>query len=272
MPLKTKAEPIRGLTINWFYSDKELRTPIKIYIYELPNIIVKSNTSVGEYYLRQQLKGLMKPFEADFYIDKNYAWGISPPCHNIFKIGICGHEEKVIKNVFNLLINFIKKYKIPFKNIFFCGTLKSFQEDFALAAECLGVEIKKDINFDEQIKQQEIPECKCQVYFNKTWQIPDNKHDVCGIWVKINVGKIVYRVHFYNREWSKWQDNDTQIKSETPIDGIQYEFTSDDYKLEYQVSLQGRKIPWKEKTLFSPYGKPIQSIDFRLIEKEDNCE
>jgi hypothetical protein len=94
----------------------------------------------------------MSPFEADFYVDKNYAWGISPPCHNIFKIGTCGHEEKVIKNVFNLLINFIKKYKIPFKNIFFCGTLKSFQENFVLAAEGLGIEVKKDINFDEQIK------------------------------------------------------------------------------------------------------------------------
>jgi hypothetical protein len=94
----------------------------------------------------------MSPFEADFYVDKNYVWGISPPCHNIFKIGICGHEEKDIKNVFNLLINFMKKYKIPFKNIFFCGTLKSFQENFALAAEGLGIEVKKDINFDEQIK------------------------------------------------------------------------------------------------------------------------
>ena len=272
MPLKTKPELIRGLTINWFQSNKELRTPVKIYIYELPNIIVKSNTSMGEYYLRQQLRGLMEPFEADLYIDKNYAWGVSPPCHNIFKIGTCGHNEKVIKNVYNLLINFIKKYKIPFKNIFFCGELIKFQADFAVAAEHLGIETKKDINFDEQLKKDVLPKCQYQVYFNNNWQSPDSIHNITGLWIKTNVGEITFRVHFYNREWSKWQKNDTQIKSETPIDGLQYECTSDKYKLEYQVLLQGRRLPWKEKTLFSPYGKFIQSIDFRLIKKEDNCE
>ena len=273
MPLKTKPELIRGLTINWFQSNKELRTPVKIYIYELPNIIVKSNTSMGEYYLRQQLRGLMKPFEADLYIDKNYAWGVSPPCHNIFKIGLCGLGEKTIKNVFNLLINFIKKYKIPFKNIFFCGSLTKFQSDFATAAEQLGIEVKKDINFDNELKEDVIPECKYQVYFNNNWQLSDNIHAITGLLLNSNIGQLTYRVHFYNREWSKWENNNTPIQSESSIDGLQYEFISDNYQLEHQVILQdNRKLPWKSKTLFAPYGKFIQSINFRLIKKEENCE
>jgi len=53
MPLKSKREYGKGILINQIETNnKKEEIPFNIYIYQLPEIVVKSNTTMGEYYMR----------------------------------------------------------------------------------------------------------------------------------------------------------------------------------------------------------------------------
>lgn len=269
MPLKSQRTYINGILNNCInIKDNIKEIPFNIYVYQLPDIIVKSNTTMEEYYIRQQLRGVMKPFNAHYYIGKRTIWSVVPAAHQILTVAICGTHQKTYSNTIKVLIYLLKKYKISLNQIFFNFQNDSFLEELKLEARKNDIE-KHQAILEEQ-KIEVLPQIYYKVLIHNNWQIPDDQHYIKGIQIKSNIGVLNYRIHYYNREWSKWANNDEQIFSnDSYVDGFQLEFTDDEYKIEFMVLLEGRgRLPWKDKTQFSPYGKLIKSIDFRLIKKE----
>lgn len=269
MPLKSKRTYINGVQNNYIENNnnKNNKIPFNIYVYQLPDIIVKSNTTMEEYYMRQQLKNLMQPFYADYYVGKRTIWSITPPAEQVLKIGICGSNEKTYLNTIKLLIFLSKKYTIKLNQIFFSFQNQYFFELFKQEAQKHEL---KTVKIEIKEEQEIIPKVYYKVLINNNWQIPDDQYYINGLQIKCNIGAINYRIHYYNREWSKWVGNNEQIFSnDAYVDGFQLEFVDDKYQLEFTVLLEGRgKINWKSKSQFSPYGKLIKSIDFRLRKKE----
>lgn len=269
MPLKSQREYGKGILINNVESNNiKEEIPFNIYVYQLPEIIVKSNTTMGEYYTRQQLRGLMEPFNCDYYVDKLSAWCIYPAYHKVLKIGICGFDNKVYKNVIKLLIYLAKKYNITIDRIFFKFNNEELIENFKNEAYNNNIE---EIHFKiEEPKFHISPRCQREVMINRSWQEPDYINPITGIKVSVNIGELHYRVHYYQQDWSKWVNNGEELYSQTiNIDGFQFQYDAEDYELEFQTLLQGRgKTQWKNKSLTVPYNQFIKDIDFRLIKKE----
>lgn len=268
MPLKSKRTYINGILNNYLeIKNNNNEIPFNIYVYQMPDIIVKSNTTMEEYYMRQQLKGLLEPFYAHYYVGKRTIWSVAPAQHKILKVGICGNNSRSYLNTIKLLIFLSKKYTIGLNQIFFSFKNEEFFEIFKEEAQKHEIkEIKLEIKEEKEI----IPQVYYKVLINNNWQIPDDQHYINGLQIKCNVGIINYRIHYYNREWSKWVGNNEKIYSnDAYADGFQLEFIDDKYQLEFTVLLEGRgKINWRSKSQFSPYGKLIKSIDFRLRKKE----
>lgn len=269
MPLKAERTYINGILNNYInIKDNTNEIPFNIYVYQLPDIIVKSNTTMEEYYMRQQLKGLMTPFNADFYVGKRTIWSLVPVQHKILKVGICGSNSKTYLNTVKLLIFLSKKYTIGLNQILF-----TFQNEelFGLLKNEASQHDIKEVKLEIKEEVEILPQVYYKVLINNNWQIPDDQHYINGLQIKTNIGILNYRVHYYNREWSKWVGNNEQIYSnDAYVDGFQLEFVDEKYMLEFTVLLEGRgRIQWKSKSQFSPYGKFLKSIDFRLRKKEE---
>lgn len=269
MPLKSKREYGKGILINQIETNnKKEEIPFNIYIYQLPEIVVKSNTTMGEYYMRQQLKGLMNPFNADYYVDKLSAWCALPAYHKVLIIGICGFDEKVYNNLIKLLIHLAKKYEISIDRIFFKFNNDELIEKFKNEAYNNNIE---EVHFEIETQENKIlPICNYLVMINNQWQEPDYIRPITGLKVFVNIGELTYRVHYYQRNWSNWVKNNEEVFSNNSyIDGIQLNYQSEEYKLEYEALIEDRGTTgWRDKTLSTPYNRAIKGIDFRLVNKE----
>ena len=241
--------------------------PFNLYIYQLPDLIVKSNTTLAEYMMRQQLIGLMEPLAIDYYVDHLSIWEAMPAYHKVLKIGICGTRKGVEKKAFSLILSLAKKYNIAQNKIFFFNVSEEFQGKLFEKADKQKIE---KVAFElPEIKQKFEPKIEIEVLINGTWQAPDSIHSFNGIKLKTNIGNISYRVHHKNQAWSAWVSNGQCAGLPFgDIDGFQFEFNSDDYIMEFKPTLQGRgALQWKSTYLQVPYNINILNIDFRFKER-----
>ena len=268
MPLKSIINKDLGFPI-YQVERKEPRgaTPFNLYIYQLPDLIVKSNTTLAEYFMRQQLRGLMKPFNADYYVDHLSIWEAAPAHRKVLKIGICGTRKGIDKKVILLVTTLAKKFKIAQNQIFFFGVSEELKEKFFEKADKQKIE---KITFEiPAVKPKIIPKINCEVLINGTWQTPDLIHNFTKLKIETNIGELHYRVHHSGQTWSPWVSNGQCAGLPFgSIDGFQFEFNSEEYIMEFRPTLQGHgALQWKSSYLQVPYGFDIINIDFRFKER-----
>lgn len=241
--------------------------PFNLYIYQLPDLIVKSNTTLAEYMMRQQTLGLMEPLTIDYYVDHLSIWEAIPSYHKVLKIGICGTRKGVEKKAISLIIALAKKFNIAQNRIFFYRVSESFQQKLFEKADKQKIE---KVAFEiPEVKKKIQPKIEVEVLINGSWQLPDSIHSFNGIKLKTNIGNITYRVHNKNQTWSAWASNGQCAGLPFgEIDGFQFEFNSEDYIMEFRPTLQGRgALQWRNSYLQIPYNINILNIDFRFKER-----
>lgn len=253
--------PIKECTIK---APSSTATPISIYIYQLPILPIKLNTSLAEFYLRQEKFGYMHQFTSNYYIDNLAIWQSTPPQGKIIRVTLCGDKQRTYKkaikligklaNYFNISFQYIKQ---QFINDNFYQEIKNLTEHI----EQIQIEEEKEelLHIENEIPLKLIFEAQEDNFIGK----PINK-----IRIESNIGEIVYRV-WSGGAWWPWTSNGEWTGGEAQIEGFQYEATIEKYELEFRIHiLNDRWTPWKTKTISIPYNKPIDSIEIRVKEGE----
>ena len=253
--------PIKKYTIK---APSSMAAPISIYIYQLPNLPIKLNTSLAEFYLRQEKNGYMHQFTSNYYIDNLAIWQSTPPQGKIIRVTLCGDRQRTYKRAIKLIGKLANYFNIPFQcikqqfdNNDFYQQIKNLTEDIE---QIQLVEEKKELlHIEEEIPLKLVFEAQQDNFIGK----PINK-----IRIETNIGEITYRV-WSGGAWWPWVSNGEWTGGEAQIEGFQYQASIEGHELEFRVHILNEKwTPWKTKTISIPYKKPIDSFDIRIKEGE----
>lgn len=245
--------------------------PFNIFIYQLPDLPSKFNTSLAEYYTRQQYYNNLDKFKANYYIDNISIWNTSPPQGKIIRIALCGTKQRTYTKAVKLIAKLAKHFSIPqeqvkmhFTNPHFAGLLNAAMQkievphidfshyDFLQGPAALDKEVQLDY----------------EVYINNQWTKPIQGRPITGLKITTTSGEILYRC-WSGGGWSTWS-TEPYYNSFNSIEGFQFEANVPNYKLQFRVHFKNSNwTQWKNKPLSIPYKKPIDDIEFKLIKEGD---
>lgn len=260
--------------------------PSGICIYQMPNLPIRSNTSIAEYYTRRTYYGDMRDFVPHYYIDKFAAWKILESARqgwhgknfvdNTNRLGvvICGDNKRAQTNCIKLVCGLLKEFSLG---------LNSIHYKFTPSPEFLDDMRRRTINssipdFKEVLEQTQtvvkkiavaapvIPTISFEVLIDKSWKKPIKGKPIRAVKINIDQGKLQYRTHLINGGWLDWSSNgEVSGHTDTYIDGIQFEYVNDNYKLEYSFStIDGMKANWRSTNFILPTKKQIDLLDLRI--------
>ncbi len=275
MPLQPKKiTKFQQIKIKQYYEEEppySTVTPLSIYIYKAHPVEFKQNTSLAEVWTRMQIFNKMNGFVANYYIDKITIWNSCPNISSILKIVICDDNKQTYLNTIYFIKSKMIEYKIPqsrvkiqFKDKDFKELLFALLHDVQIESPPLESFIENNCKPANEVKNKNLFYPRVDIkFYSKGKQVEVNQ-PFSAIQINTNTGNLIYRV-FINNQWTAWTSDKICGANEHYIQGFQYEYKSDKYKLMYRCNIKGRGwLNWKEQTLSIPYNKDILGIELKI--------